>query len=228
MAQNAETNRRIKQMVAFIRQEAKDKAEEIQVRANEECNVEVLKMVDREKSKLREYYKQQEKRIEIEQKIERQKLLDEFRMNLLKLRETKKKELEAQAQAKFKDIVNDKASYKQFLLDALMQAMIKIWDEREVIVSCRKEDGALVKQILPEALKAVKAKAKKETDEDLEMKATFDSTPFKCCGGVRVTARGGRVICDNTLDARLKISMYNLLPFVRDELFNQGTLQNKA
>jgi len=185
-------------------------------------------MVDREKSKLREYYKQQEKRIEIEQKIERQKLLDEFRMNLLKLRESKKKDLEERCRSKFKNIVSDKVSYKQFLLDALIQAMIKIWDERQVIVSCRKEDATVVQQILPEALKSVKAKAKKETGQDLQMKASFDSTPFKCEGGVRVTARGGRVICDNTLDARLKISVYNMLPYVREELFNQGSLQNKS
>merc|ERR1712087_903772 len=87
--QKNETEKRIQQMVAFINQEAKDKAEEIEVRAKEDVNVEVLKMQDREKAKLREYYKQQEKRVEIEAKIAKQQLLDSYRMKHLQIQDEK-------------------------------------------------------------------------------------------------------------------------------------------
>jgi vacuolar-type H+-ATPase subunit E/Vma4 len=87
--QKSETEKRIMQMVAFINQEARDKAEEIEVRAKEDVNVEVLKMQDREKAKLREYYKQQEKRVEIEAKIAKQQLLDSFRMKHLQIQDEK-------------------------------------------------------------------------------------------------------------------------------------------
>ena len=87
--QKTETEKRIQQMVAFIKQEARDKAEEIEVRAKEDVNVEVLKMQDRDKAKWREFYKQQEKRVEIEAKIAKQQLLDSFRMKHLQIQDEK-------------------------------------------------------------------------------------------------------------------------------------------
>lgn len=219
MDQKTETDRRIKQMVAFIRQEARDKAEEIQVRAKEECNVEVLKMVDREKSKMREYFKQQEKRIEIENKIGRQKVLDQYRMGLLKSREKKQEELETMFKEELKKATCG-GDYKSFLKNSMIQAFIKIWDEDKVVVSCRKEDQATVKGLMKDALSEVKDRAMKETGQSLSMKAEFNDKPVDCTGGVIVTARGGRIICDNTLDARMKICVRLNQPMIREKLFH--------
>lgn len=227
MEAKAETDRRIKQMVAFIRQEARDKAEEIQVRAKEECNVEVLKMVDGEKAKLRDYFKQQEKRVEIESKIQRQKLVDKYRMELLKSQDTKKRQLEEDCAKALQKVTKDAGRYKTFMKESLTQAMIKIWDEAEVTVQCRKEDAKLVQGIMNDVLNGVLSRAKKECNEELAMKAVFDKTPIDCIGGVRVTARGGRVICDNTLDARLKIVIKDQMPYVKDKLFSAGRLVPK-
>eukprot|EP00494_Astrolonche_serrata_P012919 UN13030 len=77
-----ETDRRIKQMVSFIRQEAREKAEEIIVKAKEECNVEALKIVEKEKSKLRDYFKKESKKIHVEQKIQKQKTIDVYTKDL--------------------------------------------------------------------------------------------------------------------------------------------------
>jgi len=227
MESKADSDRRIKQMVAFIRQEARDKTEEIHVRAKEECNVEVLKMVEKEKAKLREHFKQQDKRVEIEGKIQRQKLVDKYRMELLKAQDAKKVQLEEDCRKALSKVTRDAGRYKAFLKNAMIQAFIKIWDEAEVKVSCRKEDANIVKELMSEALKSVVSRAKQECKEDLAMKATFEKTPLKCMGGVMVTARGGRVVCDNTLDARLKIVMKAELPYVRDKLFSAGRLVPK-
>jgi V-type H+-transporting ATPase subunit E len=40
-----------------------------------------------------------------------------------------------------------------------------------------------------------------------------------CSGGVAVLAEGGRIVCNNTLDARLKSAFDANLPLVRAELF---------
>lgn len=227
MESKGDTDRRINQMVAFIRQEARDKAEEIQVRAKEECNVEVLKMVDKEKAKLREQFKQQDKRVEIEGKIQRQKLVDKYRMELLKSQDAKKVQLQEECGKALGNVTKDAGRYKAFLKNAMIQAFIKIWDEAEVQVSCRKEDAKLVQSLMDEALKNVVSRAKNECAEELSMKATFNKTPIRCLGGVLVTARGGRVVCDNTLDARLTIVMKNELPYVRNHLFSGGRLVPK-
>jgi len=220
----ADTERRIKQMVAFIRQEARDKAEEIEVRAKEECNVEVMKMTDREKAKMREEFKQREKRIEIENKITKQKVLDGYRMELLKAEDSKKTELKEMVQKRFAGVVKDSGKYKEFLKQAMIQAFLLIWDEEEVFVSCRKEDQSVVKSLMDSAMKEVKSRAQKECNTTLKMKANFNDKPVKCSGGVIVSARGGKVVCDNTLDARLNIVMRTELPMVRERLFGKGRL----
>jgi len=220
----ADTERRIKQMVAFIRQEARDKAEEIEVRAKEECNVEVMKMTDREKAKMREEFKQREKRIEIENKITKQKVLDGYRMELLKAEDQKKGELKQMVVERFSSVTKNSGKYKEFLKQAMIQAFLLIWDEDEVKVSCRKQDASVVKNLMSDALDEVKSRAKKECNTTLKMKATFDNKPIKCSGGVRVSARGGKVVCDNTLDARLNIVMRTELPLVRERLFGKGRL----
>jgi len=220
----ADTERRIKQMVAFIRQEARDKAEEIEVRAKEECNVEVMKMTDREKAKMREEFKQREKRIEIENKITKQKVLDGYRMELLKAEDSKKTELKEMAQKRFAAVTKNSGKYKEFLKQAMIQAFLLIWDEESVTVSCRKQDQSVVKSLMDEAMKEVKNRAQKECNTTLKMKANFDNKPVKCSGGVIVSARGGKVVCDNTLDARLNIVMRTELPMVRERLFGKGRL----
>jgi len=227
MESKADSDRRIKQMVAFIRQEARDKTEEIQVRAKEECNVEVLKMVDKEKAKLREHFKQQDKRVEIEGKIQRQKLVDKYRMELLKAQDAKRVQLQEECRRALQQVTRDTGRYKAFLKNAMIQAFVKIWDEAEVEVSCRREDANIVKSCMADALKNVISRAKKECKEELSMKAVFNETPIKCMGGVKVTARGGRVVCDNTLDARLRIVLKTELPYVRDKLFSSGRLVPK-
>lgn len=219
-----DTDRRIKQMVAFIRQEARDKAEEIEVRAKEECNVEVMKMTDREKAKMRDEFKQREKRIEIENKIKKQKVLDGYRMELLKAEDGKKSELKQMVVDRFSAVTKDAGKYKAFLKQAMIQAFLLIWDEDEVSVSCRKEDASVVKSLIQPALDEVTKRAQKECKENLKMKATFDNKSIKCSGGVRVSARGGKVVCDNTLDARLNIVMRTELPMIRERLFGKGRL----
>jgi len=220
----ADTERRIKQMVAFIRQEARDKAEEIEVRAKEECNVEVMKMTDREKAKMREEFKQREKRIEIENKITKQKVLDGYRMELLKAEDGKKSELKEMVEKRFASVTKNSGKYKEFLKQAMIQAFLLIWDEEEVSVSCRKQDQSIVKSLMQPAMDEVKSRAQKECNTSLKMKANFNNKPVKCSGGVIVSARGGKVVCDNTLDARLNIVMRTELPMVRERLFGKGRL----
>jgi len=220
----ADTERRIKQMVAFIRQEARDKAEEIEVRAKEECNVEVMKMTDREKAKMREEFKQREKRIEIENKITKQKVLDGYRMELLKAEDGKKAELKEMVKSRFSAVTKNAGKYKEFLRQAMIQAFLLIWDEEQITVSCRKQDQSVVKSLMQSVLDEVKSRAKKECDTELKMQASFNPKPIKCSGGVVVSARGGKVVCDNTLDARLNIVMRTELPMVREKLFGKGRL----
>jgi len=224
--QKTETEKRIQQMVAFITQEARDKAEEIEVRAKEEVAVELLKIQDRDKNKLREYYKQQRKRVEKDAIIQKQQLLDSYRMKHLQMQDEKIQELGNMAQDRFAGIVAGH-SYREFIVRSLIQGLFKIWDEAEVSVQCRAEDARLVRGALGEALAQAKEQAEAETGLPFDMKVVFNDEPVKCSGGVVLKARKGRIVCDNTLDARLKIVLQKELPLIRNTLFNQASLSLK-
>jgi V-type H+-transporting ATPase subunit E len=56
-------------MVKFIRQEAVEKAREIHVKAEEEFNIEKLRMVEAEKARIRAEYERKEKDIEITKRM---------------------------------------------------------------------------------------------------------------------------------------------------------------
>merc|ERR1712173_441257 len=135
----------------------------------------------------------------------------------------KKAQLNQMVKDEFSKVTSG-SKYKNFLKQSMIQAFFKIWDEDKVEVQCRKEDANMVQGLIAEALKEVKDRAKNECLEDLSMQATFNKKPAQISGGVIVTARGGRVVCDNSLDARLKIAMVKELPVVRAKLFTQERL----
>ena len=43
--------------------------------------------------------------------------------------------------------------------------------------------------------------------------------PSACSGGVVLAGAGGRIVCDNTLDARLELAFEGLLPVINHTLF---------
>lgn len=66
---DSEINQQIKQMVQFIHQEANEKANEIKLKADEEFNIEKLRMVEAEKAKIRAEYERKEKQIEVQKRM---------------------------------------------------------------------------------------------------------------------------------------------------------------
>ena len=56
-------------MVQFIHQEAKEKAAEIKLKTDEEFNIEKLRMVEAEKTKIRAEYERKEKQVEVQRRM---------------------------------------------------------------------------------------------------------------------------------------------------------------
>lgn len=56
----------IQQMVKFILNEAKDKAQEIEARALEDFNIEKLKLVQQMKDKIRQEFEKKAKKLEVQ------------------------------------------------------------------------------------------------------------------------------------------------------------------
>lgn len=56
-------------MMAFIEQEANEKAEEIDQKAEEEFNIEKGRLVQNQRLKIMEYYERKEKQVELQKKM---------------------------------------------------------------------------------------------------------------------------------------------------------------
>lgn len=56
-------------MMAFIEQEANEKAEEIDAKAEEEFNIEKGRLVQHQRLKIMEYFERKEKQVELQKKM---------------------------------------------------------------------------------------------------------------------------------------------------------------
>lgn len=75
----------IKHMMAFIEQEANEKAEEIDAKAEEEFNIEKGRLVQQQRLKIMEYYEKKEKQVELQKKIQSSNMLNQARLKVKSL-----------------------------------------------------------------------------------------------------------------------------------------------
>ena len=132
-------------------------------------------------------------------------------------------------------IKKNPAEYKELLKKLICQGLIKLM-EAQVVVQVRKSDEPLVKEILQDSAnlykKIMKDNVKILQGQEPPCEVIIDSTVYlpeynptdgakggSCVGGVRLHARGGRIVCSNTLDERLGLCYQEAIPQIRKLLF---------
>ncbi|KAJ1833013.1 V-ATPase V1 sector subunit E [Coemansia sp. RSA 2711] len=206
-------------MVAFIRQEALEKAREIKVKADEEFNIEKAKLVRQESINVEEQFQRKVKQIEVKQRILTSTLINKSRLEILQQRQQMLDSVFAEAQQALAKVPDDQEKYSQLLVNLCAQAFVQLNDQT-VNVRGRKADVELIKQAVPKAAELYKQKTGKD------VKATVvedDVLADSVLGGVRVSALGDRISVDNTLQARLDLSSDRMLPQLRNVLFGQSS-----
>ncbi|KAG8467563.1 hypothetical protein KFE25_000879 [Diacronema lutheri] len=216
-----QVQKQIEQMVKFIRQEAVEKAREIHVKAEEEFNIEKLRMVEAEKARIRSEYERKEKDIEVTKRIgqsnhvraARLSILAERQAQLVGLQEDAKKRLARLAQS-------DK--YSSLLESLIVEGLIRL---EGTAVSVRGVTGQanLVKNVLTGAVNKYKAWAEKEKGaafvKEIDVTFVAEDAIKNSCGGVMLATAGNKIVLDNTLEARLELAMEARLPETRKVLF---------
>ncbi|EDQ88258.1 uncharacterized protein MONBRDRAFT_37555 [Monosiga brevicollis MX1] len=214
-----QVSEQIKQMVAFIESEAREKVEEIRAKAEEEFNIEKARLVQEETIKINQQLERRAKQVETQQKIEYSNKLNVARLEVLKAQEEALKSVTEQATKDISDITKDKAKYKTLLQDLLTQCLCQLL-EPEATVRVRKQDISLIKEVINGAKKAVKDKT------GIDVKLTVDEEHCldeECGGGVEVAVTD-RIRVTNTLKRRLELAVQQLMPALRLHLFGeQGT-----
>ncbi|KAJ4806752.1 V-type proton ATPase subunit E [Rhynchospora pubera] len=238
---DADVSKQIQQMVRFIRQEAEEKANEISVSAEEEFNIEKLQLVEAEKKKIRQEYEKKEKQVEVRKKIEYSMQLNASRIKVLQaqddlvneMREEAVKSLQNVSKGhhhllEFLHIGHHKNFYQHLVKELIVQSLLRL-KEPAVLLRCRKEDKDHVEEVLESAKNEYAGKANVAppeifVDENVYLPPGPEhhhSHGLFCSGGVVLASKDGKIVCENTLDARLEVVFRKKLPEIRKLLFSQ-------
>lgn len=212
----------IHQMVQFIHQEAKEKAAEIKLKADEEFNISKLRLVEQEKAKIRAEYEAKEKQVEVQKRITQSNETRAGRLKTLTARDDAMKGLLDDASVQLSTLASG-SKYAALLEGLLKEALIQLADQKVSVKGIVGQDAAVKAAITP-ATKAFKdwASANKEYGPDWAagISVTFESCSLKeGVGGVEVVGFGGKINLVNTLTSRLMLAYETRLPQLRSALF---------
>ncbi|KAI6044535.1 ATPase V1 A1 complex subunit E [Pisolithus marmoratus] len=200
-------------MVAFIKQEAMEKAREIKVKADEEFAIEKAKLVKQEQQAIDAQYEKKRKGVETAQKIAQSNLTNKSRLKILHKREEQLQELFAAAREEISNFAEDEGRYSQFLEGAALQGYLQLMEPKVTLIA-RQTDVELVRKA---------GAAASETYTELSgQQVLFDvvgTLEGDSAGGIKLTNGNKRITIDNTLDERLRLLEDKMLPEIRVDLF---------
>lgn len=226
-----EARERIKQMISFVQEEAKDKAREIETRTEHEYNAAKSKHLFQAKEKLVAENAKKWKNLEIKRRIDRSAAINAARMEIMKARSDCMSTLvdEARAELAHRTTKNPK-QYKTILENLIVQGLIKML-ESHIKIQCRASDAHLVQEVVESSKRKYVDIMKSSTGKDYDVEIEIDSHYLppgpgetthgpSCAGGVILTANHGKIRCINTLDERLKAVVEFNTPGLRKLLFS--------
>ncbi|KAI5440018.1 V-type proton ATPase subunit E1, variant 2 [Lathyrus oleraceus] len=216
---DADVSKQIQQMVRFIRQEAEEKANEISVSAEEEFNIEKLQLVEADKKKIRQEYERKEKQVDVRKKIEYSMQLNASRLKVLQAQDDLVNKMKEAAAKELLNVSGDPEVYGSLLKDLIIQSLLRL-KEPSVLLRCREVDLPLVEDVLESAAQEYAEKANVHVPEVVVDKDVYlppapshhNPHDLHCSGGVVLASHDGKIVFENTLDARLDVLFRNKLP----------------
>lgn len=209
-------------MTAFIKQEATEKAREIEIKANEEFAIEKSKLVRQETDTIDATYSKKFKQATMSQQIARSTVANKTRLRVLAARQELLDSIFETAGGRVKEGVVggklDRKKYQEVLKNLLLEAAYAL-REGKLSVRARKADFEVVKKAVGDAEGEYKEEVEEETKLVLD---ESDPLPEGSSGGVIVSGGGGKIVIDNTFDTRLKLLSDSALPDVRKTLFGDN------
>lgn len=159
----------LKKMTMFIKQEALEKAKEIQIKADEEFAIEKSKLVRQETSTLDSQYEKKFKQASMSQQITRSTLSNKTRLKVLSGRQELLDDIFEKAREKLESYTKDKKKYEEICKNLILEGLYAL-NEKKVQVRARKQDYDVVGKAIEGAKKEYKEKVEKDVDVELDEK----------------------------------------------------------
>jgi V-type H+-transporting ATPase subunit E len=149
-------------MTAFIRQEALEKAREIQIKADEEFAIEKSKLVRQETVAIDTLYEKKFKNASMSQQITRSTLANRTRLRVLSARQELLNDLFDRAREQVGNVTNDAARYQSILSELILEGLYLL-NEDKVAIEARPKDYDAAKR----AIEGAKEEFRKNVGRDI-------------------------------------------------------------
>lgn len=214
---DSEVTQEMNKMIAFIKQEAVEKAREIQVKADEEFNIEKAKYVRSETVAIEAFFEKKVKQVEIARKIAHSNHVNKNRLKILAARQQALADILSEASTKMQNI-SKSAGYDVLLKKLILQSVYQLMDSN-VLIKTRKVDVDIAKKVLGDVEKEYTL-----AFPNKELKIEIDSSflPQDSCGGILASCQNGNIQVSNTLESRLDLLQESILPEIRVMLFGHS------
>ncbi len=206
-------------MTAFIKQEATEKAQEIEIKANEEFAIEKSKLVRQETDAIDAAYEKKFKQATMSLQITRSTVANKTRLQVLTARQLLLDDLFEVARTKLAaEASTSPAQYKTILAKLILESAYAML-EPKLLLRVRAADAAVAKEAA-----AIAADEYKKALGEAVAFTIDEATPLPAgsAGGVIAVGGGGKIEIDNTLEARLALAEHHALPAVRETLFGKN------
>merc|ERR1712050_97648 len=209
-----EVHRQIQIMVSFIDQEAKEKAEEIEAKAEEEFQIEKGRIVQQQRQKIQDHYDKKQKQLDQQKLVQHSHMLNRCRLATLKARDDQVAAVLKKTEQALISKRNNQALIQNCIVQALLQA-----NEPEVTIRCIQDQQSMVQGLLNVASTTYSQMTQQTVKIELD---TNNFLPAAKIGGIVLITKRGRLTIDNTLVARLHLISQQLLPEIRGTLFGEN------
>lgn len=208
--------RQIQSMIDFIEREAQEKADEVDAAAQEDYDIEKMRLVEAEKTKIRSDTEKKKKQVEVNRRVARAKYSKMQRLRVMAARAEIMEELHERTRKNIMSMRTNPEEQRRLLSNLLKQSALTI--QADASVRCCREDQSDVSQLLPEIARWYKDK----TDKPITLRLDTDYLDTnEAWGGVVLVSLDGRIMCNNTLSYRTTTCFEQQLPIVRYYLFNK-------
>lgn len=224
------SRKQLENIRSFILLEAREKADEIRMKAKGDADKERQELVLSAKNKIAADYDRKEKQLAMDQRIQASMQERKQRARLLEKRDAYMSELGKEAAVKMTAVASSNAkAYHNLLQGLIKQGLTRLAGDNKVDVRCRPQDADVVRTLAPAAAASLVAELKAAGEERaITVTVTPDAALASSAGGVIVSSLDGRIKCNNTLEERLKLAMADLQPVIRDLLFPSARAEPRA
>lgn len=157
----------LKKMTTFIKQEAMEKAREIEIKADEEFAIEKSKLVRQEQGAIDTQYEKKFKAASMSQQITRSTVANKTRLKVLSARQELLEDIFEQAQKKLGEPTKDKGKYETILQNLILEGLYAL-NESKVQIRARKQDYDLIKKAIESARNEYTENIKKDVSATID------------------------------------------------------------